>query len=275
MDITPWIAQPLIRAGFKARNKAEALAAISDLAARSPLLQGRATPAALRQRFAEREAIVSTGVGNGVAIPHIRLPELDQFLVFFLVAPAGIDFEALDGKKVHIFFVVLAPEGQVNEHLKVLAAISFALSRTQLKREMLRATTPEILYEIVARNLRGEEYAATPAQRRKLLIVVLYLEERLNEILEFLIDHNIEGATILRSEGMGSYISSLPLFASFLDFMRTNKHMSHTILTLIPADEEAVLIQGIEALTGDLDRQQGAMLITLDIAYAKGSMTMF
>jgi nitrogen PTS system EIIA component len=273
MDITAQIAKPLMRVDFKARNKEEALRGISVIACQSPMLAGH-VPDDIYKLLVEREGVVSTGIGNGVAIPHVRLPGLADFLVFFLVAPQGVDFEALDGKKVQIFFVVFAPADKVNEHLKVLAGISFALSRTNLKREMLKATAPEILYEVVVRNLRGEAHVNGAATRKKLLVVVLYMEELLNDILEFLIDHDIEGATILRSEGMGTYISNLPLFASFMDFMSSNKNTSHTILALIPAEAEQMLVQGIESLTGDLDKKRGAMLMTLDVAFSKGTMTM-
>ncbi len=273
MDITTQIAKPLLRTGFSARNKAEALTGISNIACQSPLLTGH-KPAEIYDLLLAREAVVSTGIGNGVAIPHVRLPDLTDFLIFFLVAPQGVDFEALDGKKVQIFVVVFAPADRVNDHLKVLAGISLALGRGNLKREMIKAGNPDILHEIVVRSLRGEDHAAGAAPRRKLLIVVLYMEEILNDILEFLIDHDIQGATILRSEGMGAYISNLPLFASFMDFMSTDKNTSHTILALIPADEETTLVQGIEALTGDLDKKRGAMLMTLDISFAKGTMTM-
>ncbi len=273
MDIANCIARPLVRIDFKPRNKQEALHGIATIACQSPLLSGVA-PEEVHRLLAEREGVVSTGIGNGVAIPHVRLEALHEFLVFILVAPHGVDFEALDGKKVQIFFVVFAPADRVNEHLKVLAGISFALSRTNLKKEMLHATNPDVLYEVAVRNLRGEARPAEAAARRKLLVVVLYMEDILNDILEFLIDHDVGGATILRSEGMGTYISSLPLFASFLDFMRTNKDMSHTILALIPADEERMLVSGIESLTGDLDKKQGAMILTLDVSLYRGTMTM-
>jgi nitrogen PTS system EIIA component len=273
MDLTAQIAPPLLRVNFDARTKEEALRGISVIACQSPLLAGHA-PDEIYRLLVERETVVSTGIGNGIAIPHVRLPGLADFLVFFLVAPHGVDFAALDGKKVQIFFVVFAPADKVNEHLKILAGISFALSRTQLKREMLKATTPQVLHEVVIRNLSGAAHPNGSATRKKLLVVVLYMEELLNDILEFLIDHDIEGATILRSEGMGTYISNLPLFASFMDFMRTDKNTSHTILALIPADLEQTLVQGIESLTGDLEKKRGAMLMTLDVAFSKGTMTM-
>lgn len=275
MDVSALIAKPLMRANFKARTKEEALRGISVVACQSPLLAGLVAPDEVYRLLVEREAVVSTGIGNGIAIPHVRLPQLNDFLVFFLVAPQGVEFNALDSKKVQIFFVVFAPADKVNEHLKILAGISFALSRTNLKREMLKAADPDVLHEIVVRSLRGEDtHPAGNGSRKKLLIVVLYLEEILNDILEFLIDHDVEGAAILPSEGMGTYISNLPLFASFMDFMRTDKNKSHTILALIPADEEAHLVQGIESLTGDLDKKRGAMLMTLDVSFSKGTMAM-
>jgi nitrogen PTS system EIIA component len=273
MDIAPLIAKPLMRADFKARDKEEALRGISVVACQSPLLAGH-RPDEIYKLLAERESVVSTGIGNGIAIPHVRIEGLQDFLVFILVSPHGVDFDSLDAKKVQIFFVVFAPADKVNEHLRILAGISFALGRTSLKREMLKAANPDVLHEIVVRSFSGEPHSNGNAPRKKLLVVVLYMEEILNDVLEFLIDHDVGGATILPSEGMGSYISNLPLFASFMDFMRTDKNKSHTILALIPADDEQHLVQGIESLTGDLDKKRGAMLMTLDVSFSKGTMTM-
>lgn len=274
MNISDVIAPALNRTHFRARNKSMALARIAEIACTSPLL-AKETPEHILQLLTDREAVVSTGIGKGVAIPHARLDNIDDFVVFVLVAPDGIEFDALDGKRVTLFFVVFAPSSKVNEHLKLLAGIANTLTRGNLKNELLKTRAPEILTEVLIRNFSGNESQAQPEIRRnRLLLLILYYEEFLTDILEYLIDMNVEGATITRSEGMAAHVSTIPLFASFMGFMREDRKISHTIMAVIPEKDEARIIQGIEAITGDLDRKRGAMIMTLDIAFSKGTMDM-
>jgi nitrogen PTS system EIIA component len=274
MNVSDYIDPTLNRTTFRARNKKQALARMADIACSSPLLKNE-TPERILQLLAEREAVVSTGIGKGIAIPHARLDTIEDFVVFVLIAPDGIEFDALDGKRVTIFFVVFAPASKVNAHLKLLAGIANTLSRGNLKNELLKTRTPDILNEILVRNFSGDDAGNQPeTQRHRLLLLVLYYEEMLTDILEYLIDVNVEGATITRSEGMAAHVSTIPLFASFMGFMREDRKISHTIMAVIPERDEAMIVQGIEAITGDLDRMRGAMVMTLDIAFSKGTMDM-
>ena len=108
----------------------------------------------------------------------------------------------------------------------------------------------------------------------KLLTVVLYLEEFLNEILEFFIEAGVDGATVIESFGMGQYISNIPLFADFIGFMQQNKNQSRTIMALVPEGRVEEIVEGIEEITGDLEKKQGAMVYVLDVPFYKGTMKM-
>lgn len=273
MNISDHIVKDLNRVEFTARNKADALRQIAGLAATAPQAGGLDAET-IRTLLEEREAVVSTGVGNGVAIPHVRLDTIDTFVVFVLTSPEGVEFDALDGRRVHLFVVVLAPTGKINEHLKLLAGLSNALNRPSLRRELRKIRDTEILYEVLVRHLSGAAPLHREQQKRRLLIAVVYQEELLNELLEYLLDINVDGATIMRSEGMGAHISTLPLFASFMDFMREDRKASHTVMTLIPEQDEDEIVRGIEAITGDLDTTRGAMVMTLDVNFHKGTMAM-
>ncbi len=273
MNISEKMDIRLLRTDFAATNKDDALQQMAALAAQSPTLQDR-DAAELYRYLADREAAVTTGLGNGVAIPHARINGLQDFVVFVLIAPRGIEFAALDKRRVHIFFVVFAPGERVAEHLQLLAAISRLLSQEAIRREMLKTTDPAILYEIVGRAIdQGSELPAKDTTM-KLMYLILYYEDDLQAVLEFLIDQGIEGATVLESKGMGAYVSTIPLFAGMLRFMREDRNASSTIMALIPARHEKVILQGIERITGDLDTKQGAMIMTLDLSFHKGTMSM-
>jgi nitrogen PTS system EIIA component len=72
----------------------------------------------------KREKLGSTGIGNGVAIPHTRSAKVSDFILAFGRQAKGIDFGALDGEKTYIFFVLISPEDNIGGHLKILAEVS-------------------------------------------------------------------------------------------------------------------------------------------------------
>jgi PTS system nitrogen regulatory IIA component len=148
------------------------------------------------------------------------------------------------------------------------------LGNAAIRRELLGAPSVISLYEGLVRHARGASAGGGEKRVMKLLTVVLYLDEFLNDILEFFIEAGIDGATVIESFGMGEYISNIPLFADFIGFMQKNKNQSRTILALVPEDRVQEMVDGIEEITGDLDKKQGAMVMALDVPFYKGTMRM-
>lgn len=97
----------------------------------------------------ERERLGSTGIGEGVAIPHGKLRSIDRLLVSFGRSREGVDFDSMDGKPAHLFFLLLAPEESVGVHLKMLARISKLLKSPGV-RQRLQQAPKEDLYRIIA-----------------------------------------------------------------------------------------------------------------------------
>jgi len=254
------------------RNRASVLREIARRAAKTPALQ-RISEEEIYRELLAREEQGSTGFGNGVAIPHARFAQADDFVFFIATARKGVDFQALDRKKVHVFLVLLGPADRIREHLQILAAISNVVTHTQVRRELMTAGTGPTLHEIFLSKIR-EESRPRVAAKLKLLYVILYEDDFFYDILEFFLQEGLEGATIFDSSGMGQFISSIPLFASFIGFMNEQRNQSRTIMTTVPEDRLDRIVRGIEAITGDLDRRQGAMIIAMDIAFAKGTMKM-
>lgn len=255
------------------KTKETVLHELAGLAVRNSAISGFGIDT-IYQALKDREDDGSTGFGDGVALPHMRLEGLDRFLVFIGMSKSGIDFDAIDKKRVHLFFVIIGPAELVNEHVQILASISRAISLTNLKRELLQSKTEGVLYETFLRSVEKSSETMAAKRKMKLMYVILYLEDFLYHILEYFIQEGIDGATIIESSGMGSYISNIPLFASFIGFFNERKNQSKTIMALIPEEREQELIEGIEQITGNLDKQEGAMIITTDISIYRGSMKM-
>jgi len=90
----------------------------------------------------EREKLGSTGIGDGIAIPHGKAASLRELLVAFGRSREGVDFNAMDGRPVHLFFLLMAPENSAGLHLKALAKISRMLKDGAFRKRLMEAGSP-------------------------------------------------------------------------------------------------------------------------------------
>lgn len=97
----------------------------------------------------QREKLGSTGIGDGLAIPHGKISSLDEIVVSFGRSKKGVDFDSLDGKPVHIFFLLLAPENSVGQHLKALARISKMLKKANFRQKLIETDSKSDLYKLI------------------------------------------------------------------------------------------------------------------------------
>jgi len=135
-----------INEDLQAKTKTEALLELSSMITKGyPILDQASVFNVLQQR----EKLGSTGIGDGIAIPHGKVSDLKEVVVSFGRSREGIDFEALDGKPVHIFFLLLAPEDCAGQHLKALARISKMLKTGNFRRKLMEAKDKTDLYKII------------------------------------------------------------------------------------------------------------------------------
>ncbi|WP_243546247.1 PTS sugar transporter subunit IIA [Pseudodesulfovibrio tunisiensis] len=97
----------------------------------------------------EREGLGSTGIGDGIAIPHGKLDDLDRILVLVGRSSEGVEFDALDHKPCHIFFLVLAPAQVAGMHLRILAHISRLLRDSSFRQEFMDAVDADTLWNLL------------------------------------------------------------------------------------------------------------------------------
>ena len=100
--------------------------------------------------LAEREALQSTGIGEGVAIPHGALAQLEHQCAALLIVPDGLDFDAIDGTKVNILFAVIGPKRATGEHLKTLARVSRLLRNRGFRNQLVAAASPGAAFDLIA-----------------------------------------------------------------------------------------------------------------------------
>ena len=98
----------------------------------------------------ERERLGSTGIGDGIAIPHGKLKSLRSLLVGFGRSLKGVEFEAIDGKPAYLFFLLMAPENSTGAHLQMLARISRLLKDNTFRERLMTAADRSNLYRAIA-----------------------------------------------------------------------------------------------------------------------------
>jgi PTS system nitrogen regulatory IIA component len=97
----------------------------------------------------ERERLGSTGIGGGIGIPHGKLKALGMLILGFGISRSGVDFESMDGRPTHIFFLLLTPENSTGLHLKLLARISRLLKKESFKEKLLKATSQDEVMAVI------------------------------------------------------------------------------------------------------------------------------
>ena len=97
----------------------------------------------------QREKLGSTGVGNGIAIPHGKLPKLDKLFGLFARLDRPIDFDALDGQPVDLIFLLLAPEAAGADHLKALARVARLLRDPHVANKLRESRDAEALFAVL------------------------------------------------------------------------------------------------------------------------------
>ena len=146
MPLNDLVAPNAIIPALKVNGKKQAL---QELAAKAAELSGL-SERTIFEILMQREKLGSTGVGNGIAIPHGKLPKLTKLFGVFARLERPIDFESLDGQAVDLVFLLLAPEGAGADHLKALARVARLLRDPDVAHKLRDSRDIEALYSVLA-----------------------------------------------------------------------------------------------------------------------------
>lgn len=142
--LSPEAIAPALRAGSKKQ-------ALHDIAGQASRLVGR-DEREIFDTLLQRERLGSTGIGEGIAIPHGKLPKLDRLFGLFARLERPIDFESIDGEPVDMLFLLLAPEGAGADHLKALARIARILREPGIHQRIRAARDANALYAVLTQD---------------------------------------------------------------------------------------------------------------------------
>ncbi len=150
MKIVDFLNEKAITGNIKATNKEGVVRELVDLLAK---VEGIKNKEELVKTLLNRETLGSTGIGQGVGIPHGKTNAVKKLVAAFGICQQGVNFDALDGEPVYIFFLLVAPEDSAGPHLKALARIS-RLLKDKFFRESLKSLTDE---KAILKLLREED----------------------------------------------------------------------------------------------------------------------
>src|SRR3990170_3809173 len=146
MKLSKFCEEELISFDLKGRTKDEVINELVDLTSKSKLVKDRPE---LYKAVVEREKLVTTGVGYGVAFPHAKTKAVKGIVVAFGRSQAGVDFEAMDRKPVHLFFLIAAPQDAIGAHLNVMARLSYIMKSDQVREKLMQTQSPKELLEVI------------------------------------------------------------------------------------------------------------------------------
>lgn len=131
--------------GVKSRN--EALQALVEVTNTSGKIQNKEE---FLQALVDRETIVSTGIGMGVAIPHAKLSSYDDFFITIGILDEGVDWDALDSAPVRIIFMIGGPDDKQTEYLQILSELTMAIKNEERRKKILTLKSAEAIIELFA-----------------------------------------------------------------------------------------------------------------------------
>lgn len=267
MKLNELLRSECIRIRSNADDKALVLCEIADLAKQCRALKNVSEDAIL-EALQDRETLGATAFGNGVAIPHCRMRDIEDFVVGIMTLPHGVDFESEDRVPVRLVVFLIAPRHQDNAHIRLLSAISQALQDSAAVEEMIQAKDADSLRHRFLTEA-GQDISEQLPVARNLVQVYVQDEKVFQVILEKLAGMENSSLTITNIESPRVYLAQSPLYAGFSD----NGHKSGKLISMVIRRRlcnEA--IRRIESVTGSLMQCTGVMVTAQELNYAGGTL---
>lgn len=139
MKLSKFCDESLVVFNLKAGGKNEVIGELVNLVSNSNMVKDAEQ---LLKDVIDRENLVTTGVGYGVAFPHAKTRAVKGIVIAFGRSAQGIDFDAMDHKPVHLFFLIAAPEDAIGAHLNVMARLSYLMKSEKNRKKLMDASSP-------------------------------------------------------------------------------------------------------------------------------------
>lgn len=146
MKITDFLKEDCILIGLKSREKKGAISELLELLKEKGYIKNSEE---ILESVMEREKLGSTGIGQGIAVPHTKTEQIEDLVGAVGISENGVSFDALDGEPVYIIFLILAPTKSIGLHLKALAKIARLLKDKTFRNALRKASLPIEAFNII------------------------------------------------------------------------------------------------------------------------------
>jgi PTS system nitrogen regulatory IIA component len=263
----PYLRPECVETRREAADKDAVLGEIARLAKESPLLSAY-TEKQVFDALKEREEQSSTGLENGLAIPHCRLDDVPDFVVGVLLLEVGVDFGALDGSNSRAFVFIIGPTAERDLHIRILSAISRGLVQPGALDALLSAGGVDELLEVFRKRI-----SLTEVERPKehsLITVFIQSEDAFESIAELFSNPIYGNAMIVDAANAGRSLRSLPLFSAF--WTDRQEDFGKIIAAVVPKAMSNEIIRKINLASGE--GAPGVLIAVQELSFVSGSLSL-
>jgi PTS system nitrogen regulatory IIA component len=250
-------------------DKAMVLCEIAALARKSPLCRNVSEETIL-EALQERETLGSTAFGGGVAIPHCRLKNVRDFVVGLISIPQGVDFEALDHKKVHLVVFIIAPIADNTAHIRLLSSISQAMQEPAAVKKMIAAKSEKTLYDRLLQATQKDIPVYDEINKKNLLSVMIQDKVTFEKTLAAIAGVESCSISVIEAKNAHSCLKTIPLFAAIHNNNRSE--YCQIIQAVVERKLTNEIIRRIETVTGSLSQCSGILLTVQELSFCAGML---
>lgn len=251
-----------------ASNKQEVLATIARTSSQAKQLAEIGTESIL-EALTARERLGSTGLSDGIAIPHCSFEGLDEFIVGVVTTAKPIAFDALDERPSQIFIFLIGPTGDRNKHVRLLSSISKAVKDASVRRQLIEAQQPQTIQSIFERHIAYSEPGFN-AQGKSQITICIQHEEYFNDILEAVSAETDGSLSVIETENANQYLYRMPLFAGFWNDQR--RGFSRMIIAVVNRESVNSVLRRVNTIAPDLEQNSGVMITVSELSFSLGSI---
>ncbi len=226
----------------------------------------------------ERESDSSTGIGNEIAIPHIRAEKEENFKFVVGVSQNEIKFNDPTGCKTKIFFLSISPSEKGDKHLALLSHIAVICKDNELIKKLKSANDSKTVYNLITEKENSLQKLKNDMQAEQgkiktyqLLLIVLYREQYLSDILSILYEFGLKKTNVYEGKKIETFMASnVPLFQGFRDIMHEDEKICKYISSVVEEEKIFRIAKMIENATGGFNNEQDGYIISVPVNYHIG-----
>ncbi len=211
----------------------------------------------------DREKQSTTGIGNGIAIPHCKTEYIERGIILAATFPNGIKYNAIDGKPVYILFMFVFPGSENKEYLQVLAKVARLLSDENIRNKLILTDTPEEFRNTIAKNdiipiVKGKE-------GKYIFILAINDQKKIQNVISNLVEIGAQTSLIIDSETLEKKLAyDIPIFAG-LTYFKGKSPYSKTFIGILNNENQIdYLNQLLLKEDIDLNKPGAGFLITME-----------